>query len=458
MAANNDNFYAMLFPDNTSYEILQEIEEMMENGIPSDYILDLKGIIFYFDFVNNYNLIYNEPQCVNRSFAERFASLNIKYIKSNRLVELMFSETTIPNILDFLENYDNKYFWEAFGVSEDKGNNIKNKLSVHNDDVSELNKIRSEIISNGSLNRDIIINELFPVIVNSCNFTEEELEITYKFLLCCNIVIMSKYPHICEVLDLANKDKEYENKTINSFCSKLYLGQIDLDNITPENLFELIRFSDALASPLNVFRKMYLILFDNESLACQTMINAFKMHKYGYDAYKALLRYCRLAKIQPPINIEDIPELYFYNSYKVPQLPSLYKRYFDGLSEEVAKEKTVKCFKKIYASLVKNGFLDNDILNEFLWAFGLIDKYPHGFKRIAFHTTKEKKANGAFLALLKILGYEEDEIKEMRQERKNKPNLINQIFDLTLSRKTKESKDSLDLLKIVEDSGLPVKG
>ena len=122
------------------------------------------------------------------------------------------------------------------------------------------------------------------------NFTEEELEITYKFLLCCNIVIMSKYPHICEVLDLANKDKEYENKTINSFCSKLYLGQIDLDNITPENLFELIRFSDALASPLNVFRKMYLILFDNESLACQTMINAFKMHKYGYDAYKVLLR------------------------------------------------------------------------------------------------------------------------------------------------------------------------
>jgi hypothetical protein len=88
----------------------------------------------------------------------------------------------------------------------------------------------------------------------------------------------------------------------------------------------------------------------------------------------------------------------------------------------------------------------------------LTDKYPDGFKRIAFHTTKEKKANGAFLALLKILGYEEDEIKEMRQERKNKPNLINQIFDLTLSRKTKESKDYHDLLEIVKSSGLPVNG
>ena len=457
MVANNDNFYAMLFPGNTSYEILQEIEEMVENGIPSYYILDLKGIIFYFDFVNNYNLLYNDPQCINRSFAERLAPLNLKYIKSNRLVELMFNETTIPNILDFLENYDNKYFWEAFGVSEDKGNNIKNKLSVHIDDESELNKIRSEISSNGNLNRDIIINELFPVIVSKCYFTEEELETTYKFLLCCNIVIMSKYPHICDVLDLANKEKEYENKTFNSFLSKLYSGQIDLDNITPEILFELIKFSDALASPLNVFRKMYLILFDNESLVCQTMMNAFKMHKYGYDAYNAILKYCRTAKIQPPINIEDSPELYFYNSYKAPQLPSLYKRYFDGVSEEKAKEKTKKCFKKIFYDLRDKKFLSCSI-NEFLWAFGLTDKYPHGFKRIAFHTTKEKKANGAFLALLKILGYEEDEIKEMRQERKNKPNLINQIFDLTLSRKTKESKDYQDLLKIVESSGLPVNG
>jgi hypothetical protein len=182
----------------------------------------------------------------------------------------------------------------------------------------------------------------------------------------------------------------------------------------------------------------------------------FSMHEYGYEIYNYYLDFCHEEGLEA-WTISESPEVYFLNSYKVPQLKSLCNRYFPSASEEESKKETKKCFKKIFYDLRDKKFL-NCSLNEFLWAFGLIDKYPHGFKRIAFHTTKEKKANGAFLALLKILGYEEDEIKEMRQERKNKPNLINQIFDLTLSRKTKESKDYQDLLKIVESSGLPVNG
>jgi hypothetical protein len=264
-----------------------------------------------------------------------------------------------------------------------------------------------------------------------------------------------QYGSIKEALNLCFGDDIYFD--IISFIKNFSPNLKSNDVLDQESLFELIKIAYIFCD-LGIYVNNINNHYNSDDINKMVLLNSFKLHKYGYEAYQVYLNGCKIYNLEPVFDVGNSPELYFYNSYKVPQLPSLYKRYFDGVSEEKAKEKTEKCFKKIYVGLNKKGFLDNDCINEFLWAFGLTDKYPYRFKKIAFHTSKEKKANGAFLALLKVLGYEEDEIKEMRQERKNKPNLINQIFDLTLSRKTKESKDYLDLLKIVEDSGLPVKG
>ena len=98
----------------------------------------------------------------------------------------------------------------------------------------------------------------------------------------------------------------------------------------------------------------------------------FRIHKNGYEIYKYYLDYCCKKHVEPRLTIEDL-EVFFINSYKVPQLKSLCNRYFPSASEEESKKETKKCFKKIFYDLRDKKFL-NCSINEFLWAFGLTDK------------------------------------------------------------------------------------
>ena len=447
---DDDFLYSIAFPGNIFNEVLEDLVIFGNVELNDRSIRVRNAIEFHLDFIGQLAKL-NEYQdsIINKIYGE-----NINLIKPHTLAEYFFSESTAHAIIDFLNKYDNVYFWDAFGISLETGNIFLEKIKNQDEHPSVFEEIRNAIINSGKLKKEIVVTELSSIILNNLFIKNSSRDMADFFFRIFDVT--RRYPTIREALKLSD-DIEYKNSS--TLC-RLFTAfeECEKDEITPRLLFEISKAANICGCISEVCEHIDNVLLNEENTSYKCLLNLFKVHRCGYDAYLMYLEYCNLAKFEPTLKVGNSPELYFYNSYKVPQLPSLYKRYFDGVSEEKAKEKTEKCFKKIYVGLNKKGFLDNDCINEFLWAFGLTDKYPYRFKKIAFHTSKEKKANGAFLTLLKILGYEEDEIKEMRMERKNKPNLINQIFDLTLSRKTKESKDYHDLLEIVKSSGLPVNG
>ena len=448
---DNNLLFSIAFPGDTYQNILLDLDELMSHNLDDTWTIRHKSIVFMSYFSHCITKLCGKSM---KEVYKEFYGDDYNLIHPKYFAELFFDSKSVDFILQFLKNYDNAYFWEAFGISLDKGNAFLKRLNYIDERENTLQEIRNEIVESNSVKREIIINELtYYLLVGSDSQMTSSKEFVSILLNVYKVAL--QYGSIKEALNLCFGDDIYFD--IISFIKNFSPNLKSNDVLDQESLFELIKIAYIFCD-LGIYVNNINNHYNSDDINKMVLLNSFKLHKYGYEAYQVYLNGCKIYNLEPVFDVGNSPELYFYNSYKVPQLPSLYKRYFDGVSEEKAKEKTEKCFKKIYTELNKQGFLDDDCLNEFMWAFGLTDKYPHGFKRIAFHTSREKKANGAFLALLKILGYEEDEIKEMRQERKNKPNLINQIFDLTLSRKTKESKDCLDLLKIVEDSGLPVKG
>ena len=448
---DNNLLISIAFPGDTYQKIMFDLDELMSQNFDETWTIRHKSIVFMSYF--NYGITKLCGKSM-KEICKGFYGDDYNLIHPKYFAELFFDSSSVDFILQFLKNYDNAYFWEAFGISLDKGNAFLKRLNCIDERQNTLCEIRNEIIESNSIKRGIIINELtyylFAGSDSKITSSREFVSILYNVYK-----IVLKYTSIQEALSLYLGDEI--NFDLISFIKNFSPNLKSNDGLDQESLFELIKISYIFCD-LGIYIDNINNHYNSDGTNKMVLLNSFKLHKYGYEAYPVYLNGCKIYNMEPVFDVGNSPELYFYNSYKVPQLPSLYKRYFDDVSEAVAKEKTGICFKRIYTGLVKNGFIDNDILNEFLWAFGLTDKYPHGFKKIAFHTSKEKKANGAFLTLLKILGYVEDEIKEMRMERKNKPNLINQIFDLTLSRKTKESKDYYDLLEIVKSSGLPVKG
>lgn len=445
---------SIAFPGDTREKILQDWEQY-ELKVSDGDILIRKSIEFCLDFSRQLVAFSSEAR---QSF-NQLLGCNLNLIKPKVLAEFLFNEETLDAILDFLKRYDNSYFWNAFGISLEKGNSFYEKMNSYNNESDIFSEIHSEIMNSEKLNKEVIINELMSYILFRYKPNDDFNEFFSEFLFTLNEV-SSKYPSVDEALCMTETD-EYGWAKIDclSIKQKIELLPEDILKISPILLFELIKWADNFGSFTRNSCMIHTFL-ESEDTIKSILLNAFKTHRCGYEAYQIYLVWCKVRKIEPALKIGNSPELYFYNSYKVPQIESLYKGYFSELSEEEAKEKTKECFEEIYNSLKNKGFLDEGCRKEeFLWAFGLTEEYPFAFKKIKFNTltgkSKKSKGNGAFLCLLTILGYTPEEIKAMLHRNPEK-SIINKTFDLTIKNNTIISKDYDALLKIVKSSGLPI--
>ena len=445
--------YELYIPQDVYDEILNEICLFNTQFEQEKVNLTIDDKVFFL-----YNSIVNTLNFENGILAEKLKSLykisfgqdfDLDIAKPEVIIKVLFSKNVLPYISQFLNLYDNAFFWRAFGISIEKGNHIKNELFDINNSSILYDEILNEAVLDKRIIREIILPKIY--LFASMELKEEDI-----YLAHLSRHIYNKFPRIAELICNEIEINATYNPDFSSMIQVALSEDIKCLEYNPKLFYDL--FVNGYA-----YRPEALLMFIHIGLTTNNFPGfneaarvIFSMHEYGYEVYNYYLDFCQESGLEA-WSIVESPEIYFVNSYKAPQLKSLCNRYFPLDSEEESKIQTKKCFEKIFKGLQYKKYI-NCSLNEFLWAFGLTDKYPHGFKKIAFHTSREKKANGAFLTLLKILGYEEDQIKEMRMERKNKPNLINQIFDLTLSRKTKESKDYHDLLEIVKSSGLPVNG
>lgn len=446
------NKYECYIPQDVYDEVITEIQWFYEKFKQEavDLTIDDKIVNFFYSigcFLNlDNNSLLEKSESIYKCFVGPNSNLDI--IPQETIIKAIFNESMLPFVSNFLDNYDNMYFWKAFGVSMEEGDRIKGLLNTN------ATKTIFEVLKNSVIDKKIVCESILPHITYLASSSRIEVDDVYFPRLCRHL--FNKFPRIVEFVF---NDMSVNQSYLSDYSTVIQvITSDDVESLkyNPQLLYDLFRVG-------YMCQPEYCLFIIHQGLTTNSMpdINKalrmlFPIHKYGYEIYSYYLRYCLENKFDAWTIVES-PEIYFVNSYKTPQLKSLCNRYFPLASEEESKKQTIKCFERIFKGLQDKKYI-KCTLNEFLWAFGLTDKYPHGFKRIAFQTPKEKKANGAFLTLLKILGYEEDELKEMRMERKNKPNLINQIFDLTLSRKTKESKDYHDLLKIVKSSGLPIKG
>lgn len=440
---------SIAFPGDTFEKILQETEELDFQKLYESH--KRKVVEFYmYSLLLLRNLDEKRRKHINEVFEN-----DICLISPQWLTEYCFNETHITAIVNFLDKYDNAYFWEAFGISLEKGNSFYEKMKSFDENPNVLRDIINEIVNTGKLNKVIVINELLSYITFDWNSNKDLIEYSSLVFTAINEVAL-KYTSINEALDMIDK-----NRLFDSFLSVIMQNKVGEEymRMTPEYLFEFIKIAKFLGDNSSFSDFVNRNLADEDS-SKRILQNSFKMHKYGYEAYLVYLSWCEEKKCEPALKVGNSPELYFYNSYKVPQIESLYKRYFSELSEEDAKEKTKKCFEKIYESLKNEGFLDEGCRKEeFLWAFGLTDEYPFAFRKIKFYTltgkSKRDKGNGAFLCLLTILCYTSEEIKAMLHRNPEK-SIINKTFDLTIKDNTIMSKDYDELLKIVKSSGLPI--
>ena len=452
---DNDFFYSSYVPENVFYDIVNDINNasMEVEALKELPLNDHEKILVFWACRNAINKNLTDSDVLEAFFGKK---ANYELMKLEDIVQGIFVHKFMTDaILKVLNYNDNKIFWNAFGLSVQRGNEFLEELRSSNCQNNVLKKLKSEIIAIDNIDKELIFNKILPQLYQNClhKDAEDNLALITSYRIIAKI--KDKYPRIVNrILEIEDYPMSlssiFEISTSGDFIDKqIYNPKIVCDMIYP---FKLLLDKEQLLYGFNFF-----INIDLEDKEKTSFIDTFKYNKYGYEVYNFYLDFCDKYGLNPGFSV-DKPEEFFLNSYKVPQLKSLYHRYYPDVSENEAKQRTIECYSQIFKSLQKNKYLDKDCcLNEFLWAFGLTNEYPYCFVKIAFQTSKEKKANGAFLTLLKILGYEEDEIKEMRQERKNKPNLINQIFDLTLSRKTKESKDYYELLDFIKNSGLPVK-
>ena len=439
---------SIAFPGDTFDMLLQELVEFDLQELSESHKRKVTEFYMY-----SLLLLRNLDEERRKHIKEVFDN-DICLISPQWLTEYCFNEIHITAIVNFLDKYDNAFFWEAFGISLEKGNSFYEKMKSFDENPNVLRDIINEIVSTGKLNKVIVINELFSHITFDCNNNKDLLEYSSYLFTAINEVVL-KYTSINEALDMIDK-----NSFFDSFLSVIMQNKVEeYMRITPQILFEYIKMAKFSGdnSSFSDFVNRNLAVEDSSK---RILLNSFKMHKYGYEAYLVYLSWCEENKCEPALKVGNSPELYFYNSYKVPQIESLYRRYFPELSEEEAKEKTKEYFEEIYKNLRNEGFLDEGCRKEeFLWAFGLTDEYPFAFRKIKFYTltgkSKRDKGNGAFLCLLTILCYTSEEIKAMLHRNPEK-SIINKTFDLTIKDNTIMSKDYDELLKIVKSSGLPI--
>ena len=446
---NDDLLISIAFPGDTYSKILQELEQYDSQKMDESLIFIRKSIAFFLDF--SFQIASHDRD----SF-----TCNINLISSKDLAECFFNNEYLDIILDFLKKYDNSYFWGAFGINMEKGNYFFKKMNSDEDKSEIFKEIHSEIINSDKLNKEVILNDLFDCMLLKKKPTEDSNE-AFSYLVFILHEVCLKYPSVEEALRMVEADENgWPKVDLFSLKHNFDLLKEKCHEISPEILFDLIKNTDSIAS----FARNSCIIHNYLTNAGETekriLLNTFKIHRYGYEAYQIYLVWCKGMKVEPALKIGNNPECYFYNSYKVPQIKSLYKRYFSELSDKEAKKKTKECFEEIYDNLREEGFLDKECRREeFLWAFGLTDEYPFAFKKIKFKTlsgrNNKDKGNGAFLCFLTILGYTSEEIKAMLNRNPDK-SLINKTFDLTIKDNTVMSKDHKKILEIVKSSGLPI--
>lgn len=441
-----ENFISKeIFDDIFSDEIQPEMLELLGRG--ECYTIQEKLFLFTQEF-NKKSMFPDNSSFVNMFFGK---DAELDLIKPQKIAEVLFNKPTLPLIIQFLEQYDSCVFWKSLGISKEKGKYYTQELQ----DIDNSPKILDEIIneiSEAEIDKNIICNMIIPnVFLKPQNLDVSITVMVYR----CYEFIKIKYPRIVNVIvnNWKNSNKKYM-PDIASILEGFNLFGEDEFEYNPKFLYDLI----VCFAPCDMdylFPKINKMLVNNNTMFIDVLFPAFKRSQYGYDVYNAYLDFCDKEKINPVLLINK-PEEFFINSYKVPQLKPLYHRYFPDLTIEDAIEQTIKCYKIIFCNLKTEQYLEEDCFwEEFIWAFGLTNKYPYGFRKIVFKTSKEKQANGAFLSLLTILGYETQEIKDMLHRNPDKSQ-INKTFALTIKDNTNMSKEYDYLLKLVESSGLPI--
>ena len=362
-------------------------------------------------------------------------------IKSEIIISTIFCSNNLYTIREFLNTYDGTYFWNAFGLSEEE-TIIYLPTLMEEDNCEKIESLFSDlsytILSRNKLKKDYILNNILPVFVN----------LQFK---------LNYFNHIFPIYRFINQNYSEKLKEldailfygINSF-DKNILNHIQGDfpkQLSSNTIFDLFLLAFCIENPIF---SMLILTSSGEKLPKYKL--AFIIDKWGYEIYKSYKEACTLFKKECILDISD--EEFLYRPY--PQLTSLYNRYFPNEDEHNAKNKTISCFTTLFENLKNEQYIDNDCnLDNFLWAFGLLEEKPY-FKKIAFHSKTPRghqQGAAAFLQLLILLGYSSDEIHQMQKE----PSIINEIFDLNVTRKNKPGKgDKKDLQKIVRDSGLPI--
>lgn len=451
---SDDFLISVAFPDDTYRNVFEEFKLLLEQE-PDEQSKFTRDVIEFNIYVRfqTFHLLNKEEGAPN--ITEYMFGHNVDLIPPQYFAEFFFNEGTIEAVLDFLNKYDKNYFWSAFGISLDKGDVFYNRMVSFEENLDVLSEIRNEIINSNKLKRDILVNELHYHI-HYWKQSEESIENLAHCSYCAN-KLTRKYQSILEALDMGD---EIDDNEIHIFSGVQAMREFQDDKLKPQSFLKLIDLLSTMGSIVFGARFIRRCLTNENSQIRNLVLYSFQKHRHGLEGYINYYSGCIVDKIAPPFYIDENSYIYFYNSYKAPQIGLPYCLYFSELSEEEARKKTKKCFEIIFEGLKHEGFLDKNCrIEEFLWAFGLIDEYPFAFKKIKFYTlsgrNNKDKGNGAFLCLLNILGLETEAIK-MLLHRNPKKSLINATFDLTIKSNTVMSKDYNALLKIVKSSGLPI--
>ena len=362
-------------------------------------------------------------------------------IKSEIIISTIFGSENLYTIREFLNTYDGTCFWNAFGLSEEEII-IYLPTLMEEDNCEKIESLFSDlsytILSRNKLKKDYIINNIFPVFLN-LKFRLNN----FNLIFFINRFINENYS---EKLKELNAILVYGINGIDTNILNHIQGDFP-KQLSSNLIFDLFLLSFCIENPIF---SMQILVFSGEKLSKYKL--AFIIDKWGYEIYQSYKEACTLFNQECMLDISD--EDFLYRPY--PQLTSLYKRYFPNEDEHNAKAKTISCFTRLFEKLKSEQYIDNDCkLDNFLWAFGLLEEQPY-FKKIAFHSKTPRghiQGTAAFLQLLVQLGYSSDEIHQMQKE----PSIINEIFDLNVTRKNKPGeRDKKDLHQIVLDSGLPI--
>ena len=396
-----------------------------------------------------------ESKLNGNDISNLFIGKNIDYnlIKSRTIVNSIFCISNISLIKSFLEQYDENCFWEAFGVEPKEA--IFYQQALFNKDTTILinlkkkyllSKLRRHIIKKGQLKKGYIIEEIVPLFISMVENTNGKLFINLTTSLCR--MVSNKFPEVVNRFKDAPLPLDFSKIPTKKIIFKLIRHGL----FSKELLYYQFLVAYNITNIEPTFNDLHHLLKNGE-----IDMEKFKLHiitdKFGYDIYNYYVDFCKRNGYNCCVSIEN----HEFVSFSLPQLSSRYKSYFPQFEEQKAKDETTKCFIKLFHELKKEKYIDEECkLDDFLWAFGLLNQYPYGFKKIAFHSKTPRghiQGIAAFLQLLVQLGYSSDEIHQMQKE----PSIINEIFDLNVTRKNKPGEgDKKDLHQIVLDSSLPI--